>query len=69
MKKLVGAYGNKGEGRERGIIPVPENVTDVKAVMVLFNCDYLTAKASLKRGYYIVDYLKRSICPGPLDPW
>jgi hypothetical protein len=36
--------------------------------MALFACSYLTAKTSLARGYYIVDYLKRSICPGPLDP-
>ena len=68
MKKLVGAYGNKGKGREREIIPIPEGVTDVREVMALVNCSYLTAKASLKRGYFIVDYLKRSICPGPLDP-
>ena len=67
MKKLVGAYGNKGEGREREIIPIPEGM-DVKAIMARFDCSYLTAKATLKRGYYIVDYLKRSICPGPLDP-
>lgn len=53
MKKLVGAYGNKGEGREREIIPIPEGMTDVKAIMVLFDCSYLTAKATLKRGYYI----------------
>ncbi|MBU4234077.1 MAG: hypothetical protein KKF43_16305, partial [Proteobacteria bacterium] len=64
MKKLVGAYGNKGEGREREIIPIPEGM-DVKAIMARFDCSYLTARASLKRGYYIVDYLKRSICPGP----
>jgi hypothetical protein len=68
QRKLVGAYGNKGKGREREIIPVPEGMVDPHAVMVLFKCDYLTAKATLKRGYYIVDYLKRSICPGPLDP-
>ena len=68
MKKLVGAYGNKGKGREREIIPIPEGVTEVREVMALFDCSYLTAKASLKRGFFIVDYLKRSICPGPLDP-
>jgi hypothetical protein len=68
MKKLVGAYGNKGKGREREIIPIPKGVTQAREVMALFGCSDLTAKASLKRGYYIVDYLKRSICPGPLDP-
>jgi len=68
MKKLVGAYGNKGKGREREIIPIPEGVTEVREVMALFDCSYFTAKASLERGYYIIDYLKRSICPGPLDP-
>jgi len=68
MKKLVGAYGNKGQGREREIIPVPSGMTDIKAIMARFGCSYLTAKATLKRGYYIVGYLERSICPGPLDP-
>jgi hypothetical protein len=68
MTKLVGAYGNKGKGREREIMPIPEGVTEVREVMALFECSYLTARASLKRGYYIVDYRKRSICPGPLDP-
>jgi hypothetical protein len=68
MTKLVGAYGNKGKGREREIIPIPEGVTGVREVVALFKCSYLTAKASLERGYYIVDYQKRSICPGPLDP-
>lgn len=55
MKKLVGAYGNKGKGREREIIPIPEGVTQVREVMALFDCSYFTAKTSLKRGYYIVD--------------
>jgi len=27
MTKLIGAYGNKGKGREREIIPIPEGVT------------------------------------------
>jgi hypothetical protein len=68
MKKLVGAYGNKGKGREREIIPIPEGVTEVREVIALFDCSYYAAKASLERGFFIVDYLKRSICPGTLDP-
>lgn len=68
MKKLVGAYGNKGKGREREVIPIPEGVTEVREVMALFGCSDWTARASLKRGFFIVDYLKRSICPGTLDP-
>jgi len=68
QRKLVGAYGNKCKGREREIIPVPEGMVDPHAVMALFKCNYMTAKATLKRGYCIVEYLKRSICPGPLDP-
>ena len=63
--KFVGASGKNG--REREVIPVPEGMTDVKAVMVLFQCDRHTAKASIERGYYIVDFNRRTVCPGPLD--
>ncbi|MDD2901723.1 MAG: hypothetical protein PHU44_04755 [Syntrophales bacterium] len=64
--KFVGASGKNG--REREIIPVPEGMTYVKTVMEFFQCDRRTAKASIERGYYIVDYHRRTICPGPLDP-
>jgi hypothetical protein len=63
--KFVGASGKNG--REREVIPVPEGMTDVKAVMVFFQCDRHTAKASIERGYYIVDFHKRTVYPGPLD--
>jgi hypothetical protein len=66
MKIFVGASGKNG--REREVIPVPEGVTEVKDIMVLFQCDFRTAQATLERGYYIVDYHKRTIYPGPLDP-
>ncbi|MDD5642135.1 MAG: hypothetical protein PHX53_10825 [Syntrophales bacterium] len=64
--KFVGASGKNG--REREIIPVPEGMTYVKTVMEFFQCDRRTAKASMERGYYIVDYHRRTLCPGPLDP-
>ena len=63
--KFVGASGKNG--REREVIPVPDGMTDVKAVMVFFQCDRHTAKASIERGYYIVDFHQRTVYPGPLD--
>lgn len=63
--KFVGASGKNG--REREVIPVPEGATDVKAVTELFQCDRRTAKASRERGYYIVNYHRRTVCPGDLD--
>jgi len=63
--KFVGASGKNG--REREVIPVPEGMTDVKAVMAFFQCDRRTAKASMERGFYIVGFHRRTICPGPLD--
>jgi hypothetical protein len=48
--KFVGASGKNG--REREVIPVPDGMTNVKAVMVFFQCDRHTAKASIERGYY-----------------
>jgi len=64
-KIFVGASGKNG--REREIILIPEGITDVKAVMAFFQCDRKTAKASIERGYYIVDFHKRTVCPGPID--
>ena len=52
--KFVGASGKNG--REREIIQVPEGMTDVK-----------TVKACIERGYYIVDFHKRTVYPGPFD--
>jgi DNA-directed RNA polymerase specialized sigma24 family protein len=63
--KFVGASGKNG--REREVIPVPEGMIDIKAVMAFFQCDRHTAKASIERGYYIVNFHKRTIYPGPLD--
>ncbi|MDD2903449.1 MAG: hypothetical protein PHU44_13550 [Syntrophales bacterium] len=63
--KFVGASGKNG--REREVIPVPEGMTEVKAVMAFFQCDRRTARVSMARGYYIVNYHRRSICPGDLD--
>jgi DNA-directed RNA polymerase specialized sigma24 family protein len=38
-----------------------------KEVMLLCNCSRTTAKNALKRGYYVVDYKKRTCIPGPID--
>jgi hypothetical protein len=36
-------------------------------VMALVNCSKTTAKNALKRGYYVVNYKKRTCPPGPID--
>ena len=50
-------------GRERETIPIPEDINTIEAVMVHFGCTQKRAKASLARGYYIIDYNKRTVCP------
>jgi hypothetical protein len=50
-------------GREREIIPIPEDINTIEGVMVHFSCNQKVAKASLARGYYIVGYNKRTVCP------
>jgi hypothetical protein len=50
-------------GRERETIPIPEDINTIEGVMAYFNCNQKVAKASLARGYYIVDYNKRTVCP------
>jgi hypothetical protein len=50
-------------GRERETIPIPEDITTIEGVIVHFNCNQRVAKASLARGYFIVDYNKRTVCP------
>jgi DNA-directed RNA polymerase specialized sigma24 family protein/DNA-binding CsgD family transcriptional regulator len=62
--KFVGASGKNG--REREVIIVEEGMT-VTEVMAMFKCDRHTAKDSIKRGFYIVNFHKRTIYPGPLD--
>ena len=54
-------------GREREIIPIPKNINTIEGVMVHFNCNQKVAKASLARGYFIVDYNKRTVCPSLRD--
>jgi len=53
--------------REREVIPLPEDLNDVKTVMVQFSCNRKVALASLERGYYIVDYNKKTVCPSLSD--
>jgi hypothetical protein len=66
MKKVFGTPGKFR--KEREIIPVPEGLTRPCHVMRHFNCGRSTARNVLKQGYFIVDYRKKSICPGTMDP-
>ena len=50
-------------GREQETIPIPKDINTIEGVMVHFNCNQKVAKASLVRGYFIVDYNKRTVCP------
>ena len=50
-------------GRKRETIPIPEDINTIEGVTVHFNCNQKVAKASLARGYFIVDYNKRTVCP------
>lgn len=50
-------------GREREIIPIPEDIKTIGAVIVHFSCTQKRAKASLARGYVIKGFNQRTICP------
>jgi len=63
--KFVGVSGKNG--RERQIITIPAGMTVINQVARHFGIDWSTARAALQRGYVIVDYHKRSTCPGPVD--
>jgi len=54
-------------GREREVIPIPEDINSIEAVMIHFGCTQKRAKVSLERGYFIVDFNQRTICPSPGD--
>jgi len=47
--------------RECEVIPVAGMTR--KELMRLTNCPYMTAVTAEKRGYYIIDYLKKGIPP------
>jgi hypothetical protein len=66
MRKVFGTPGKFR--KEREIIPVPEGLTRPCQVMRHFNCGRSTARNVLKQGYFIVDYRKKSTCPGTMDP-
>jgi hypothetical protein len=53
-------------GRPRKYVPVM-NAT-CREVMAMFACPRRTAQDAVKRGWYIVDYTKRTIIPGRFDP-
>ena len=55
-------YGN----REVKTIPVAG--MNRKEIMALFNCPRATAWKSVKRGYFVVNYCKKTVIPGLLDP-
>jgi hypothetical protein len=50
-------------GREREVIPIPEDMNSIEAVMAHFGCTQKRAKASLARGYFILGFNQRTICP------
>jgi len=52
--------------REVKVIPVSGK--GYKEVMVLFSCPKSTALKTVKRGYYVVDYCKKTVTPGWFDP-
>jgi len=52
--------------REVKVIPV--SGMTAKEAMVVFNCPKGTAQKTVKRGYYVVDYCKKTVIPGWFDP-
>ena len=54
-------------GKKYETVPVPEGVTKPKELAVLFNCSYWAARGALRRGYYIVDYAKKTFNPASID--
>lgn len=65
IKKIVGSGNSQ---RERQIVPVPEDFTTARQVMDYFGCSRTTAVKTLRRGYYIFDYMHRVTFPGTMDP-
>jgi hypothetical protein len=65
MKKVFGTPGKFQKTRE--IIPVPEGITRPCEAMKYFGCIRSTARNVIRQGYYIVDYHKKTTCPGHLD--
>jgi hypothetical protein len=57
----------KVNGKKCEAIPVPEDITKPKELMVIFNCSYWSARGAIKRGYYLVDYAKKTSNPAPID--
>jgi hypothetical protein len=54
-------------GKKCEAVPVPEGITKPKELAVLFNCSYWAARGALRRGYYIVDYAKKTFNPASID--
>lgn len=52
---------------EREVKAIPVAGMKYKEVMALVNCPASTAWDAVKRGYYLVDFLKRECIPGQLD--
>jgi hypothetical protein len=83
QERFVGASGKNGRRREIVRIDSDRLINDVIAsfgcdrqlaretvvreVMLRFRCDRKTARATVERGYYIVNYHKKTIYPGSLD--
>jgi hypothetical protein len=65
-KALAQAEDRVINGRLRKYVPVT-NAT-YREVMAMFACPRRTAQDAVKRGWYIVNYAKRTIIPGQFDP-
>ena len=54
-------------GKNCEAVPVFKGITKPKELAVLFNCSYWAARGALRRGYYIVDYAKKTFNPASID--
>ena len=52
----------------REVKTIPVAGMNRKEIMALFNCPRATAWKSVKRGYFVVNYCKKTVIPGLLDP-
>jgi hypothetical protein len=65
-KALAQAEDRVINGRPRKYVPI-ENAHYTE-VMKMFDCPRRTAQDAVKRGWFIINYTKRTIIPGQFDP-
>jgi len=54
------------QGRPRKAVPIIQMT--YREVMAMFDCPKTTARDAVKRGWFIINYTKRTIIPGQVDP-